>query len=241
MNGWRHTFPKDTLRDIAASENRWATYWRLANVEPPTPFSHGGGIARRLIFLVQHQEFQVMFHSTLNKERKEFKKSVLASDFLTPKEIQDMLRNSNMWYAYVEKHSYFKPQSFAKLSDKEKRALIVNHQKMLQESYEGEIPMFNTDNEKRNASIEFNGTAGQNKALIDAGEFAMIFVEGGQTPQALHFSEETLNKEVDRLARETKKRVFILRPVEVREVELAPVKSVMLTAFPVQKMGGETD
>ena len=229
MNSWKHTFPKDTLRDIAASENRWATYWRLANVEPPTPFSYGGGIARRLSFLMQYQEFQVMFHSTLNKERKEFKKSVLASDFLTPRQVQDMLHSSNLWYAYVEKHSYFKPQSFQKLSDREKQTLIDNHQKMLQESYEGEIPMHKTEAERAAAEA---ANSNEHQELIAKGEFAMVFVEGGATPNKMHFSEESLNREADRLARDSKKKVFILRPVECREVELAPVKA---TVIPVKQ------
>jgi hypothetical protein len=80
-----------------------------------------------------------------------------------------------------------------------------------------------------------------NSELIKRGVFAMLYVEGAGVPTTPHFNEEILSNEADRLARETKKKVFILRPVEVREVELAPIKSVMLTAFPVQKMVGETD
>jgi hypothetical protein len=61
--------------------------------------------------------------------------------------------------------------------------------------------------------------------LRNEGKFWMIFVMGGSSPNKVHYTEESANEEATRLARETKKVVYILKPSAILEVEPAPVKN----------------
>jgi hypothetical protein len=59
----------------------------------------------------------------------------------------------------------------------------------------------------------------------ETGKFWMIFVMGGSSPSKVHYTELAANEEGARLARETKKVVYILKPSAILEVEPAPVKN----------------
>lgn len=213
------------LDTISHDIQLWGHYWAFYN-EPFEPWHPGQSVARMR---------KLKKHQIELRGAERFVKWYM-SDPLLPQQIELMLGNSKLWYAYVEKHSYFKPQSFAKLDYNEKKALILNHQQMLKRgiNFQGEDTMHKTEQE----IAELNGYQATGE-LIKKGEFAMIYVEGASTPTKMHFSEESVNTEADRLARDTKKRVFILRPVEVREVELAPVKSTSLVDRVDNTIGGD--
>jgi hypothetical protein len=58
--------------------------------------------------------------------------------------------------------------------------------------------------------------------------FYMLYVEGGNSPTATHVSMIKAYAEAERLARKTLKRVYILKGIEIVEVDAAPIKRTML-------------
>ena len=215
---------KRELQDIVGTYALWIEYWN--HYLQPVPTWYAGQEVARMRKIKKHQ--------IEARGRVRFVQWEIGEQ-ITESQLEQMLNDSQLWYAYVEHHSYFIPQSYSRLNYSEKKALIINHQHMLREG-KGE-PVFKTEEDFAAACGDRDGVPATKHKQVQAGKFAMIFVAGGpKIPEAIHYTEESLNREAERLARETKQKVFILRPVEIKEVELAPVKSTLLTAFPVDPL-----
>ncbi len=51
----------------------------------------------------------------------------------------------------------------------------------------------------------------------------MIFVEGGDSPRKVHRTEESARAEAQRLTRQTRRRGYLLRSIDVCEVMPPPI------------------